>query len=846
MRAAVGVAVLGLGALVHSAYGQVAQAPVITLSYGNEQTFGTPGHPQHWVNLLGNVTSPADLLEFEYSLNGGPFYSVRPKYGTANDLAIGPDGHRLARLGDFNLELDRHDLVAGPNTVLIRATDSSLTTTQQAVTVHYTPDTFWPEDYVIDWSAVSAVTDAVRVIDGQWSLTPAGLRVDLMDYDRVVTFGDLHWDDYELLVPITLHALDPNGFNPISVSPGFGATFRWQGHFSGPADPDAYPNYYWWPAGAGFWYDVGNGGPLSLGTWAGNLGLVDNTGFAVAYDTTYMFRMRVETQGAVGSRYRLKAWALGDPEPADWLLDGTETFIDQKYGSIIVVAHHVDITVGNVIVTRLPDPNPPVISSIAVRAGPTSATITWRTNEPASSAVSYGLTAAYESGTVSDPTPKLVHSISLDGLSTGQVYHFRISSVDIDGNAANSGDLQFLADNDQTPPQFSSIAANPSTDSAQITWNTNEPATSRVDYWLPDASTNSIQESAYTTSHVIELPNLLAGQQYFYRVAGQDLSGNFGTSAVQSFTTLATVFTSDDFSSCLLEGPWSFLDPAGAGLFDLTGHHARITVAATGQAHDVWINGILAPRVRQPCADEDFILEVKFDSPITQSFQSQGVLIEEEAGEVRVLRAEFHHYDTLKRIYVTTITGPQVVDRLVQTVTLEAPMALRITRTGDVWNVWYRLGAGPWQNGVTFVKPMAVSHVSFFGGNGPANGHEVLCDYFFESASPVFPEDDCDGNGQSDSVDIAQGVLADLDGDGIPDICTCTYDCDSDGVPDVEESPSIFDGSDYPSFAECLSGPGASPPVTSSTSCACARYDRDGDGDVDLADYRRFQAGFSP
>ena len=45
--------------------------PAILVWYGNQQSFGKLGNPQHWVNILGNV-SGSPLKSLTYSLNGAP------------------------------------------------------------------------------------------------------------------------------------------------------------------------------------------------------------------------------------------------------------------------------------------------------------------------------------------------------------------------------------------------------------------------------------------------------------------------------------------------------------------------------------------------------------------------------------------------------------------------------------------------------------------------------------------------------------------------------------------------------------------------------------------------------
>jgi len=86
----------------------------------------------------------------------------------------------------------------------------------------------------------------------------------------------------------------------------------------------------------------------------------------------------------------------------------------------------------------------PLISNIRVSAITTSAaTITWTTNETATSRVEYGLTTAYGSTTTLDSTLVTSHSVRLTGLRSGTTYHYRVISTDAAGNVTVSGDRTF-------------------------------------------------------------------------------------------------------------------------------------------------------------------------------------------------------------------------------------------------------------------------------------------------------------------------------------------------------------------------------------------------------------------
>jgi hypothetical protein len=84
-----------------------------------------------------------------------------------------------------------------------------------------------------------------------------------------------------------------------------------------------------------------------------------------------------------------------------------------------------------------------VISAISSGSPTTSsATITWTTNEAATSKVVYGVTTAYGSAT-SSASLVTSHSIGVIGLTSGTTYHYAAVSTDSVGNTATSSDQTF-------------------------------------------------------------------------------------------------------------------------------------------------------------------------------------------------------------------------------------------------------------------------------------------------------------------------------------------------------------------------------------------------------------------
>ena len=118
--------------------------------------------------------------------------------------------------------------------------------------------------------------------------------------------------------------------------------------------------------------------------------------------------------------------------------------------------------------TATPDTTAPVITNIqAGSITQTGATITWTTDENATSRVEYGLTSSYGTLSAADGSAdNTSHSVALAGLTAGTTYHFRVLSTDGASNAGTSVDGTFTTsapDPDTAPPPAPSITTGTAT-----------------------------------------------------------------------------------------------------------------------------------------------------------------------------------------------------------------------------------------------------------------------------------------------------------------------------------------------------------------------------------------------
>ena len=107
---------------------------------------------------------------------------------------------------------------------------------------------------------------------------------------------------------------------------------------------------------------------------------------------------------------------------------------------------------------------------------------------------------------------------------------------------------------DTTPPVITAeTASNITAVSALITWTTDEPSNSVVEYGTTTSYGSSTSDFASVTSHAVTLSSLANNTLYHYRVNSTDAAGNTATSGDHTFQT-GGVFTYAPTSTTILQG----------------------------------------------------------------------------------------------------------------------------------------------------------------------------------------------------------------------------------------------------------------------------------------------------
>lgn len=846
--------------LVPAAYAQ--EGPTIDVWYGLDQDFGQIGEPQIWCDIGGNVSDPDGVASLSYRLNGS----------APVDMTVGQDGRRLINQGDFVVDVLVADLMSGANSVVITATDGLSNTSQETVTLTYSPGNSWPTTYTTDWGSLvvdgnlntpdPAILEQAHVIDGNWTISGDAIRTVEPGYDRLIGMGELDWRDYEVTVPVTIHdILNPNDW-------GAGLIFRWNGHTD---DPDycSQPLCGWKPLGDIGWFNK-NG----LNIWDNLTG--PTTSFPTQLDTSYWMKMRVETL-ASGATYYLKVWEVGQPEPETWNLTRAHGDDFPMSGSLLLVAHNADVSFGNVSIVPINGPNEAPVAnddfasakfdgttyldilandtdsdgiinpaSVVIVSGPSRGTIA--SIDPLTGDVEYihsgganptdtfTYTVEDNDGAVSNVatvtltivpnTPpvanddaavvKIAESVAInvpfnDTDSDGSLdlasivivddpLHGTITEInpvtgrvtyDQDGVVAPGDSFTYtIKDDDGATSNVAtvvvSIVANQppvaNDDAAYVSFNGTSPINvlnnDTDSDGVPDPTTVAIQDLPFNgnaavdpvTGIVTYVHTALTAEPDSFTYLFADDTGDLSNVATVRITVgpaPPAEFFSDDFNSCAVDPMWNFVNPEGdspdpaiVGAF--TGD-AQVTISVpAGSNHQPYDDYLGAPYLIQAAPDKDFTLEAKFSSTLPDTaYALQGILVRQD--ELHWMRFDFYSNNN-SEIMLYGSTNDQNGDfvNIPIGVPGDAPLYMRVTRTGNTWDLFYKTDLIPWTLAGSTSYALSVTGVGVFGGNAGGSGAPAFVayvDYFSNLVDPVADPDDQDLNSLSVSVTGGGSVL---------------------------------------------------------------------------------------
>ncbi len=174
----------------------------------------------------------------------------------------------------------------------------------------------------------------------------------------------------------------------------------------------------------------------------------------------------------------------------------------------------------------------------------TEATITWTTNQESDSYVVFSTSSSFTaSTTVGSPTSVTSHSVTLPSLTQNTTYfYYVVSGISVDKNTVEGQHeyYSFTTTADLTAPTITFDVDDDVTvsdTSIIVTFVTNEPATSSLQYGTSGAYGSSQINNNLNTDHRYSLTDLLPGTLYYFSLQVSDEDENVSSATQFNATT---------------------------------------------------------------------------------------------------------------------------------------------------------------------------------------------------------------------------------------------------------------------------------------------------------------------
>lgn len=211
----------------------------------------------------------------------------------------------------------------------------------------------------------------------------------------------------------------------------------------------------------------------------------------------------------------------------------------------------------------------PIISGVSHSVSGTTVTVDWNTDIIADAFVIYDTDSNFlnskEQGTSVKNTSS--HSVEVTGLDANTSYYYRVRSERINGGVTTDttertfttgsdesdpggedpppgggGGILIIDKKDKVAPLISNVTVlSVTTDAAEISWETDEPATEFIEYGGSLSYGSTYGSWSSSTFHTVIVPNLVSNAIYHYRAISSDSWGNIGYSEDLTFTTIPGV-----------------------------------------------------------------------------------------------------------------------------------------------------------------------------------------------------------------------------------------------------------------------------------------------------------------
>lgn len=184
-------------------------------------------------------------------------------------------------------------------------------------------------------------------------------------------------------------------------------------------------------------------------------------------------------------------------------------------------------------------PAPSLKEIVTTKVGLSNATIRFTSKNASRIDVLYGKSESFGGiKSINTSINESTYDVALDGLEDGAKYFYKLIAYDNEGNSYDGSVASFT-----TPARpkiidlrFQPIEGEP-TSTQEVSWTTNVPATSTVNYGKLGTIGTDVQDSQLVSEHRIIIRDLEDDSEYFLIAQSRDSSGNLAVSDRQQFKT---------------------------------------------------------------------------------------------------------------------------------------------------------------------------------------------------------------------------------------------------------------------------------------------------------------------
>jgi len=189
---------------------------------------------------------------------------------------------------------------------------------------------------------------------------------------------------------------------------------------------------------------------------------------------------------------------------------------------------------------------PPTPTGLTATAGNQQVTLSWSASVGATKYDIYRYRASDQTYPYLGQTTSTSYTDT--GLTNGTIYQYKVSALNADNDeSAAAGPVSAtpapgggggIVTGDFNPPVISDIKVSVSSNSATISWKTDESSISWLLYGQTTDYGKEIKTTTYTSSHSVNLTDLSPSTTYHYQIKSKDALGNVGAYTDKTFTTL--------------------------------------------------------------------------------------------------------------------------------------------------------------------------------------------------------------------------------------------------------------------------------------------------------------------